>query len=110
MFSFPLLGPGAFAGSAARKLPPCCRSNGKHHCTSAHTERDSAGPAFQSGACVFYNADQTMPPIAVAAMPKLSADIVGAVLSHPTPHAQTAALGCFAFDRSGHKRGPPSLS
>jgi hypothetical protein len=110
VFSLALFGPDSFAGFADRKLPSCCRSNGKHHCASAQTERGSSGPAFQSGKCPLFSADQTMPPLAAAALPKLSAGIFGVVLSHPTPHPQTAALGRVAFDRSGQKRGPPSLS
>jgi len=110
VFSVSLLGPDAFASFADRKLPPCCRSNGKHHCAAAQTERGSSGPVFQSGKCPLFSVDQTMPPLPVAAIPKLSAGIVGTVLSHPALHPQTAALGRDVFDRSGQKRGPPSLS
>lgn len=110
VFSFALPGPDAFASFADRKLPPCCRSNGKHHCALAQTERGSSGPAFQSGKCPLFSSDQTMPPLSAAAIPKLSAGILGAILSHPTPHPQPTALGRAAFDRTGQKRGPPALS
>jgi hypothetical protein len=110
VFSVTLLGPDAFAGFADRKLPPCCRSNGKHHCTAPQTERGSSGLAFQSGRCPLFSADQAMPPLPVAVIAKLSAGIVGTVLSHPALHPQTAALGRDVFDRSGQKRGPPSQS
>lgn len=110
VFGFTLLGPDAFAGFTDRKLPLCCSSNGKHHCALAKTEGGSSGPAFQPGRCPLFSGDQTMPPLPTAAIPKLSAGIFGAVRSHPTPRPQTAALRRPAFDRSGQKRGPPSLS
>ena len=109
VFGFTLLGPDAFAGLADRKLP-CCRSNGKHHCTLAKTEGGSSGPAFQAGTCSLYGGEQAMPPLPTAATLKLPAGIFRAVLSHPAAHLQTAALRRFSFDRSGQKRGPPSLS
>ena len=110
VFSFALLGPDIFAGLGDRKLPACCRINGKHHCALAKTERGSSGPAFQTGTCSLFTADQALPPLPTAAILKFSAAIVGPVLSHPSPHPQNAALGRPAFDRSGQKRGPPSLS
>lgn len=110
VFGFTLLGPDAFAGLADRKLPPCCLSNGKHHCTLAKTEGGSSGPAFQPGRCPLYGGEQAMPPLPTAATPKLPAAIFEAVLSYPAAHPQTAALRRFSFDRSGQKRGPPSQS
>jgi hypothetical protein len=110
VYGFTLLGPDAFAGLADRKLPTCCRSNGKHHCTLAKTEGGSSDQSFQPGRCPLYGGEQAMPPVPIAATIKLSAGIFGAVLSHPATHPQTAALHRFSFDRSGQKRGPPSLS
>lgn len=107
---FALVGPDIFAGSADRKLPACCRINGKHHCALAKAEGGSSGPAFQPGRCPMFGGEQAMAPLPTGAVTKLSAGIFGPPLSHPTPHPQTSALGRVAFDRSGHKRGPPSLS
>ena len=109
VFSFALIGPDAL-GSAERKLPPCCRSNGKHHCASAKPQTGSSDPAFQVGRCPQFSGDHAMPPLPTAAIAKLSPAVFGVVLSHPTPRPQTEALGRFAFDRAGQKRGPPLLS
>ena len=110
VFSFALLGPEAFAGSADRKLPQCCRSNGKHHCTLAKAADGSSGPAFQAGTCPLFGGGQMMPPLPIAAIAKPPAGIFRGLLSSSQPRTQPAALGRAAFDRSGDKRGPPSLS
>src|SRR5258708_9684282 len=104
VFSFVLTGPDAFAGRADRESPPCCRSNGKHHCVFAQTQEDSSGPAFQVGRCPLFSGGQTMPPLPTAAIVKLSPAFFRAVLSHPTPRPPTEALRPVAFDRSAPNR------
>jgi hypothetical protein len=109
VFGFALINLDAFAGRAEQKFPPCCRSNGKHHCALAQNQGGSSGPAFQVSRCPLYSGDQTMPSRPTAAIVKLSPAAFGAIFSHPTFRPETEALGRFAFDCSGQKRGPPFL-
>ena len=109
-FGITLIGPAVFASAADERLPPCCRSNGKHHCAMARSLGDSSGPAVQVGRCPLYAADQTIPLQPTAGMVSQPQAVFGTILSHPTPRPRAMALGHVAFDRSCQKRGPPFLA
>lgn len=110
VFGFTLIGPAMFLPTGEQKLPPCCRKNGKHHCAMAQSQESTSGPSFQAGRCAFFPNDQTLPPISPAGMPKVGQAIVATVLSDRTPRPRIEKLGSLPFDRTGQKRGPPSIS
>src|SRR5262249_824486 len=110
VFSFPLIGPDALSARADQKLPRCCRSNAKHHCTIALSQPASSRPALEAGRCSLFRADPAMPPLPPAAIVKLSPATFGAVASHATARPQNQPHARIASDRSCQKRGPPSLS
>lgn len=93
------------SASAAQNLPACCRLRGKHHCAAAHS---GGKPDLRSKAdqCPF------VPAVSSVVVSILAFSSPGFVLGHvPVGHgvaaAQARTLLHFAFDRSGHKRGPP---
>ena len=110
VFSFALIGPATFVPTGDQKLPPCCRKTGKHHCALAQNHESTSGPSFQSGRCTFFPNEQTLPPIPTDGMVKVGQVILALVFSHPTPQPRTERLGGILFDRTGQKRGPPSIS
>jgi hypothetical protein len=109
VFNWMLILP-AFAGSAESKLPACCRKNGKHHCALTQSQESTSAPSVQAGRCAFFANDQTLPPIPTVGMPKVGQTILATVLSHRASRPRTEKLGGIPFDRTGQKRGPPSIS
>jgi hypothetical protein len=109
VFCFALIGPAMFVPTGDQKLPPCCRKNGKHHCALAQRQESTSGLSFQAGRCAFFANNQTLPPIPTVGMPKVGQTILATVLSHRTPRPRTEKLGGIPFDRTGQKRGPPSI-
>jgi hypothetical protein len=110
VFSFALIGPAMFVPAGEQILPPCCRKNGKHHCALAQDQENTSGPSFRTGRCAFFANDQTLPPIPTTGMPRVRQAILATVLSRRTPRPRTEKLGGISFDRTGQKRGPPSIS
>jgi hypothetical protein len=109
-FSFTLIDPAVFASTADRKLPACCRSDGKHHCALPQSLDTSSGPVAAPARCSMFEAVQTFPPQPTAARVSLAQAIFGDLVSHPAPRPQTKALSHLSFDHSGQKRGPPFLA
>jgi hypothetical protein len=110
VLGFTLMGTAAFAPSGERTLPPCCRSNGKHHCAMAQSDSSSSGAAFRVGRCPLFGSGQTMPPVSPAGVVKLTQTVFAIVISRPALRPQTDTLSRRCFDRSAQKRGPPFLS
>jgi hypothetical protein len=110
VFSFSLLGPDVFVPTGDQKLPACCRKNGKHHCAAASDQGHTSGPSLRAGRCSLFAADQSLPPLHPVGPPKAGRTIVATIPSYRAPRPQTEKLGGLLFDRTGQKRGPPSLS
>jgi hypothetical protein len=109
VFGFAPIAPALFLPTGDQKLPPCCRKNGKHHC-AAQRQEGTSGASLQTGRCAFFVNEQALPPISATGVPKAGQAVVAAVLTDRTPRPQTEKLGGASFDRTGQKRGPPSLS
>jgi hypothetical protein len=107
---FMLIGPAVLASTAERRLPACCRSQGKHHCASPQSLDSASGPVVVAGRCSMFEAGQTFPPQPTPGGVDLSQAIFRTVVSHPAPRPQTKALCNIACDHSGQKRGPPFLA
>jgi hypothetical protein len=109
VFSFAFIPPAMFVPAGDEKLPPCCRKDGKHHCAAAQSKGSSSGPSFQAR-CPLFSNGQTLPSIPRAEAPILGHAFTAGVTNSNTSRPQTEKLGAAPFDRSGQKRGPPSLS
>jgi len=109
VFSFPLIAPALFV-DAESQLPECCRRSGKHHCAMTTEEPASTtGVSFGSNQarCPLYSGALSAPAGDFVAVLKSSGAVFGAIVSHPSVHAQTEAGYRISFGRSAQKRGPP---
>jgi hypothetical protein len=109
-FGFPLVAP-LFAATADPEaaLPPCCRSDGAHHCAMMHLRSRSSGPSLNTQPCPFYPAATTLPRLAAASLtaPVL---LVAAPLRNPAPLAVAPRRAARTFISSANlKRGPPAF-
>jgi hypothetical protein len=109
LFSIFVIEPAIFADDPDSKLPACCRKSGKHHCSmSAETLSGIAVTSVRTKCSSFPGSG--MAPVSGKASAASPADVFfAAILSHPAAHAQTEARYRVSFNRSRHKRGPPSL-
>ena len=96
------------------KLPPCCRRDGKHHCSMTMAGNDAAPetgtPAFKPAkvACASYPVAKSSPATsAFLAAPSLA--LAGPMTTEIDALAQTEARYRIAYNRARQKRGPPSL-
>jgi len=112
LFSLPLISPvlALTAGSDAN-LPPCCRRNGAHHCTSMTRSPQLPGSGVSLSTipqhCPAY------PPVVTSARHgdlsiHTASLIFAGIVSHPTVKPQTQARARVALDISRQKRGPPT--
>jgi hypothetical protein len=111
LVSFPLIAPLLVAGTDAN-LPPCCRRNGKHHCSmmSMGEQESSSGPAASANQpkCPYYPAAHTVPGVPAAALPAGSTATIALHFSRSGAEARTKAGYRISFCRSRQKRGPPA--
>jgi len=112
VLSLPLIS-AVTSASPERKLPPCCRRDGKHHCSMAMAANDVAaetgGPALKpvKFACASYPVANSSP--ATSAFPAAPVPAVaGPVTTEIDAVAQTEARYRIAYSRARQKRGPPS--
>jgi hypothetical protein len=113
LFSFSLIGPALFV-DAESNLPACCRRDGRHHC--GMTDRDVAGTPSSGVAvdalrakCPFFPNSGAVVPEAGPALLAASQMAGVSIASQIAGPAQAEAGYRISFDRSHHKRGPPSL-
>jgi hypothetical protein len=113
VFSFPLIGPALFA-DAESNLPACCRRDGRHHCgmpdrDMADTPSSGAAVDALRAKCPFFpNGGAVVPeagPALLAGSQAAGVSIATRIAASPKPEAGYR----ISFDRSHHKRGPPSL-
>lgn len=115
LFSFSLIGPALWADADSR-LPACCRRDGKHHCAMMNMDQDAAqaqssGLAVRAATtrCPFFPKGGAVLPQSGAALLAAAQPARVSVLFRMAVLAEAAAGYRFSFDRSHHKRGPPSL-
>jgi hypothetical protein len=113
LLGFPLIGPALFA-DAESNLPACCRRDGKHHC--GMTDRDvadapSSGVAVDAlrAKCPFFPNGGAVVPHSETALPAGSQTAGISIVVRVATAPQGDAGYRISFDRSHHKRGPPSL-
>jgi hypothetical protein len=106
VFSFPLFAP-ALLASADSNLPACCRRNGKHGCSMPSGSKSTSGISLHAVHCPMSPAGSQAPAADFVAVLKGSGAVFAALVSHPSVHVQTEAIGRVAFSRSSQKRGPP---
>jgi len=104
--------PALFADSEST-LPPCCRRDGKHHCTMMamlEMQEQSAGPAVKAKAqkCPMFPKAPT-PFFMGHPAPSRAATLAEPVGTHPVAKAQPEVLYRISHGRARQKRGPPSL-
>ncbi|MGC2659873.1 MAG: hypothetical protein WA324_18090 [Bryobacteraceae bacterium] len=100
-----------FASSAELTLPPCCRKNGKHHCMmgrGGELAGAQAGLATITVKCP-YCPYSTTASNAQFSSPAIGDAVFAGLVQHPAVSAQTEAVYRISYERSRHKRGPPSL-
>jgi hypothetical protein len=93
-----------------QKLPPCCRRDGKHHCSMMDKIPSSGGDGFHvvRSKCPCWPSG-TVSSNRQNAFVCTAALIYGEFVSHPAFFAQTEAGYIVSRVRSHQKRGPPSL-
>jgi hypothetical protein len=110
LFGFLLSSPVILAldKDADPSLPACCRRAGRHGCTMQG--QSSSGPAVKAPRCGSFPGAQTIPSSSkTALLPNLRGMVQG-IPMQASPAQQAESLRRVAFDRTGQKRGPPSLS
>lgn len=96
------------------KLPPCCRRDGKHHCSMAMAGNDAmpetGSPAFKpaKAVCASYPVAKSS-PASWAFLTAPAPQFAGPVTTVLQAVAQTEAHYRIAYNRSRQKRGPPSF-
>jgi hypothetical protein len=111
VIGFSLIAPGVLL-DAKSDLPACCRRNGAHHCTGNMDEAASnSGMSVQAirQTCPSFPVAMAAPASANLALPRPSAAVFAALLSHPSIQFQTEACYRVSFSRSHQKRGPPAI-
>ncbi len=116
LFSFSLIAPALFT-DAESHLPACCRRDGKHHCAMVDmmdrgmAEMPPSGPA--AGAlrtrCPFFPNGGAALPHSGGALLATSHPVGISTLIRIAAPAHAEAGYRISFNRSHHKRGPPSL-
>jgi hypothetical protein len=98
----------ALVHSADSSAPPCCRKNGKHHCTMLANERSvaSASPALTEK-CTQFPHSSLVAHLNTFAAPVQQATYAGLV-RHPAVCPQTEAGYRISCLRTEQKRGPPA--
>jgi hypothetical protein len=108
---FSLIAPGVLL-DAASDLPACCRRNGAHHCTM-NLDEAAANSVMSVQAirqiCPSFPVAIASPTCANLALPRPSAAVFAALLSHPSIQSQTEAHYRVSFSTSHQKRGPPAI-
>jgi len=112
VFSLPLISQLASA-TPESKLPPCCRRDGKHHCSMSMsgstpaTDNNAATVKPANVQCASFPTANSCPPVSVflVAPVPASAQFAAAQLDAV---AQTEARYRIAYSRTRQKRGPPS--
>jgi hypothetical protein len=96
---------------AEQKLPPCCRANGKHHCSMMDKIPSSGGDGFHvlRSKCPCWPAG-TVSSSRQDVFVCSAALIYGELISHPALFAQAEAAFVVSQAGSHQKRGPPSLA
>ncbi len=111
LLSFPLIAPLLVADSDSQ-LPPCCRRNGKHHCSMMWMadQRSSPGPAVRTlqPKCPYYPAATIVPCEPNVAVLGNSPVIFALLAGRSAGRARTEAGYRISFSRSRQKRGPPA--
>jgi len=107
LFSFLLSSPLILAWDADSNLPACCRRAGRHACVMQG--QSSSGPAVQAPRCASFPGAQTIPSSSKTALLPNLRTIVQGIPMQASPPQQAESLRHVSFDRSGQKRGPPSL-
>jgi len=110
-FGFPLVAPLLAATTDPEaSLPPCCRSNGKHHCAMMHLMlMASSGPSFNAPPCPFYPAGVNPQRVVPAALtPTVTLAVVQLRAPAPAAAAPRSAAGTF-IAAANLKRGPPAF-
>jgi len=110
LFSFLLSSPVILAldKDADANLPACCRRAGRHGC--AMQGQSSSGPAVRAPGCASFPGAQTIPSSSKTALLPNFRTIVQGISMQTSPAQQAESLRHVSFDRTGQKRGPPSLS
>jgi hypothetical protein len=109
VIGFSLIAPGLLL-DAQSDLPACCRRNGVHHCIGNMDEAPSnSGISFQAIRQTCPSFGIAAPACANLALPKPSAAVFAALLSHPSIQFQTEACYRVSSSRSHQKRGPPLI-
>jgi len=108
LFSFLLNSPLILAWGADSNLPACCRRAGRHGC--AMQAQSSSGPAVRAPRCASFPGAQTIPSSSKTALLPNLRTIAQGVPVQASPAQQAESLRHVAFDLTGQKRGPPSLS
>jgi len=103
----------ALSASSAGNLPPCCRRNGKHHCTmrtmlgtAGHHACITVAPPVER--CPFF--PQAVMPVVLPghlSPPPETRSAEAWLRSRTATAAQTEAEMRILFARSRQKRGPP---
>ena len=109
VFGVAPLSPVVFASDAVSKLPPCCRRDGKHHCSmAANGSGASSGPSLRAARCAFFPAAPATPSSPTAGPMHIAMAGFARIVSHPAPPSQIQAICRSSYSRAGQKRGPPS--
>lgn len=103
--------PWLFGTDPQAALPTCCRTAGKHHCTSNRTELSdsSYGPSLRarSEKCQHFPKTTAAPGFAQPAPPAATRAFGAYLCACPASPIQVEARYRISFDRSCQKRGPP---
>jgi len=106
VFVFWLSAPALLAQDTERNVAPCCRKDGKHHCS---TNRHTSGPIYSVKICSEGLPSGIAQPSAkvISVVPAGGFDSI--VIQEPAVQAQLENRYHISFPRSSQKRGPPSL-
>jgi hypothetical protein len=106
VFAFWLSAPALLAQNPESHIAPCCRKDGKHHCSA---NQHNSGPGYSTRICSEGLPSNLAQPSAKIVSTGPVGCFVSIVTQEPAIQAQPKSRCHISLSRSSQKRGPPSL-
>jgi hypothetical protein len=111
VFSVSQIGPMLSSADPDSNLPPCCRRDGKHHCSMmVSRSHSSSGPLLQTSRCPSFPTIRVVPSNRLVSLtPDAGARFAHLIVQSASLHF-TQPRCRTPFSRTRQKRGPPDFA